>query len=161
MAKSSRTSPSGTKPTRNRKERNASQPGSGPPEGTLPGGKASGAGKLLNLPEENGNGGNGKVRYKSLIIDGTKYRTHLNTKFEKRRFWQSPDSRKITSSIPGTVIKVYVGEGQEVRAGDQMLTLEAMKMKNKILFDTGGTVKSIHVSEGEKIPKDFLMLEME
>jgi biotin carboxyl carrier protein len=35
-----------------------------------------------------------------------------------------------------------------------------MKMKNKVFFDTGGTVKSVHVSEGEKIPKNFLMVEL-
>ena len=116
-----------------------------------------------NGPESNGNGSNGsngKVRCKSLVIDGTKYRTRINQKFEKRKTWNNPDSRKITSSIPGTIIKIFVTEGKEVKAGDQMLVLEAMKMKNKILFHTEGTVKSVHVKEGEKIPKDFLMLEL-
>ena len=114
--------------------------------------------------EENGNGngnGNGKVRYRSLVINGTKYRTQLNYKFEKRKTWQSPDPRKISSAIPGTVIKIYVEQGQEVKAGEQMLILEAMKMKNRIVFHTGGTVKALYVKEGEKIPKDFLMLELE
>ena len=110
--------------------------------------------------ELNGENGNGKMRYKSLVIDGTKYRTHLNYKFEKRRAWEDPDSRKITSSIPGTVIKIFVKEGQVVKEGDQMLILEAMKMKNKIMFNADGTVKTIHVKEGEKVPKDFLMVEM-
>ncbi|MFC2115182.1 biotin/lipoyl-containing protein [Bacteroidota bacterium] len=110
--------------------------------------------------EENGENGNGKMRCKSLIIDGTKYRTQLNKKFENRKAYESPDPRKVTSSIPGTIVKVNVKEGQEVREGDQMLILEAMKMKNIIIFHTGGRVKKIHVSEGEKISKDFLMLEL-
>lgn len=110
--------------------------------------------------ELNGANGNGKVRCKSLFIDGTKYRTRLNKKFENRKAWESPDSRKITSSIAGTIVKVCVKEGQEVRGGDQMLVLEAMKMKNRIMFHTGGTVKKIHVREGEMIPRNFLMLEL-
>jgi biotin carboxyl carrier protein len=104
--------------------------------------------------------GNGKIRCKSLIIDGTRYRTRLNQKFEKRKSWESPDPRKITSSIPGTILRLDIKEGQEVQAGDPMLILEAMKMKNKIMFHTGGTVKSIHVKEGEKVPKDHLMVEL-
>jgi len=109
----------------------------------------------------NGNCGNGKLRCKSLIIDGTKYRTQLNYKFENRRSWEYPDSRKVTSSIPGTIIKIFVEEGQEVKMGDKMLILEAMKMKNRIMFHADGNVKSIYVKEGERIPKDFLMLELE
>lgn len=108
----------------------------------------------------NGDCGNGKMRCKSLVIDGTKYRTRLNSKFENRKAYEYPDSRKITSSIPGTVIRISVQEGQEVKTGDLMLVLEAMKMKNRIMFHREGTVKSIHVSEGEKIPKDHLMLEL-
>ena len=50
--------------------------------------------------------------------------------------------------------------GQKVSEGEQMLILEAMKMKNTILFHIDGTVKSIHVKEGEKISKDHLMVEM-
>lgn len=108
----------------------------------------------------NGDCGNGKLRCKSLVIDGTKYRTRLNTKFEKRKPYENPDPRKIISSIPGTILKIYVEVGQEVNAGDQMLVLEAMKMKNRIMFHRSGKVKSIHVSEGEKVPKDHLMVEL-
>ena len=111
--------------------------------------------------EMNGDCGNGKMRCKSLIIDGTRYRTQLNYKFENRRSWEYPDPRKVTSSIPGTVIKIFVQEGQEVKKGDQMLILEAMKMKNRIMFNANGNIKSIYVREGERIPKDFLMLELE
>ena len=116
--------------------------------------------KPVPVAEMNGDCGNGKIRCKSLIIDGTKYRTRLNHKFENRRSWAYPDPKKVTSSIPGTVIKIFVEEGQEVKEGDQMLILEAMKMKNRIMFHADGNIKSIHVSEGEKIPKDFLMLEL-
>jgi len=103
----------------------------------------------------------GKIRCKSLIIDGTKYRTRLNKKFENRKKWSNEDSNKIISVIPGTILKLYTAEGERVSAGDEMMVLEAMKMKNRILFPKDGVVKSLMVREGEKIPKGFLMVELE
>lgn len=107
------------------------------------------------------NRGDKKQRCKSIIIDGTKYRTFYNSKFENRKKYELPDSNKIVSFIPGTVMKLFVKEGQAVNKGDSILILEAMKMKNRLIFDKSGIVKAIHVAEGEKVPKDFLMLEME
>ncbi|MFC2112156.1 acetyl-CoA carboxylase biotin carboxyl carrier protein subunit [Bacteroidota bacterium] len=108
----------------------------------------------------NGDCGNGKLRCKSLVVDGTKYRTRLNYKFENRIPYEPLDGRKIISEIPGTVLKIQVEEGQKVKKGEQMLILEAMKMKNRILFPKNGTVKKILVKEGEKISKDHLMVEL-
>ena len=110
--------------------------------------------------DTNGDCGDKKARYKTLIIDGDKYRTRYNTKFEKRKIWQNPNPKKITSNIPGTVVKVYIKVGQEVKKGDPILLIEAMKMKNKILFNIDGKVKSIKVKEGERVPKNQLLLEM-
>ena len=102
-----------------------------------------------------------KQRCKSLIIDGTKYRTFYNHKFETRKKYELPDPNRIVSYIPGTVLKLFVKEGQVVNKGDIILILDAMKMKNRLLFEKGGIVKAIHVSEGEKVPKDYLMIELE
>ncbi len=110
--------------------------------------------------DTNGDFSDKKARCRTLIIDGDKYRTRYNSKFEKRKIWSNPNPKKITSSIPGTIVKVYIKIGQEVKKGDPILLLEAMKMKNKILFPIDGKVKSIKVKEGERVPKDFLMLEM-
>lgn len=102
-----------------------------------------------------------KQRCKILIIDGTKYRTFYNKKFENRKKYEAPDPNRIISYIPGTVVKLFVKEGQEVHKGDNMLILDAMKMKSHLVFNTSGMVKSVHVSEGVKVPKDFLMIELE
>ena len=107
-----------------------------------------------------GDNGDKKVRCKSLVIDGTKYMTNYNKKFENRKDYVNPDPKKIFSFIPGTILKVYVKEGQEVKPGDNMLILEAMKMKNRVVFDKEATVKSIMVQEGEKVPKNHLMVEL-
>ncbi len=105
--------------------------------------------------------GDKKVRCKSLVIDNTKYRTRFNVKFENKKHWETPNHKKILSFIPGTVIKIFVKEGQVVKEGDNMLILEAMKMKNKVKFPVDGIVKSVRIKEGEKVSKDYLMIELE
>ena len=101
-----------------------------------------------------------KVRFNTLDVNGDKYRTLLTEKYKNRKKWEEPDFKKILSVIPGTVIKVYVEEGQKVKEGDLMMVLEAMKMKNKIYFPIDGTVKKIYVTENEKVPKRHLMIEL-
>ncbi|HKL08902.1 MAG TPA: acetyl-CoA carboxylase biotin carboxyl carrier protein subunit [Bacteroidales bacterium] len=101
-----------------------------------------------------------KMRFKTFVVDGDKYRTLLTEKFKNRKKWEEPDERKIYSEIPGTVIKIHVEEGQKVKAGDLMMVLEAMKMKNKILFLSDGVVKKIHIKESERIPKGKLIMEL-
>ena len=104
-----------------------------------------------------------KIRYSSLMlqVQGAKYKTLLTEKYKNREKWEKPDLKKILSDIPGTVIKVYVEEGQKVKEGDLMMILEAMKMKNKIHFPIDGTVKKIYVTENETVPKRHLMIELE
>ena len=91
-------------------------------------------------------------KYDSLEIDGLKYKTQFTEKFINRKKWEKPD--------PGAVIDLYVKEGQEVKAGDLLCLLEAMKMHNKIQAPISGTVIKIHVNKGDKLPKDALMFEI-
>lgn len=104
-----------------------------------------------------------KVRYHTLMLQeqGAKYKTLFTEKYKNRTKWEKPDLRQIYSVIPGTVIKVYVKEGQKVKEGEVMMILEAMKMKNKITFPMDGVVKKINVKEDQKIPKGYLMIEMQ
>lgn len=58
---------------------------------------------------------------------------------------------KVVAPIPGTVTSIVVKEGQLVKAGQTLLTLEVLKMQNEIFSETGGTVKEILVKEGSKV----------
>jgi len=90
-----------------------------------------------------------------------KYRTKITKKFLNRKKYEAPNIKHVKSYIPGTIIKVYSRKGKKVKKGDTLLILEAMKMRNKILMPIDGRIKAIHVKEGEMIPKDFLMVEIE
>ena len=62
------------------------------------------------------------------------------------------------SPLPGSVIKVLVSEGQAVKRGDTLLTLESMKMENAIMAEQDGTVKQIAVSAGQNVMQDDLLV---
>ena len=65
---------------------------------------------------------------------------------------------KITSPLPGSVIKVLVSEGQAVKKGDTLLTLESMKMENAILAECDGTVSKIAVTAGQNVMQDDILV---
>ena len=65
---------------------------------------------------------------------------------------------QVKSPLPGSVIKVLVREGQAVKRGDTLLTLESMKMENAIMAEADGTVKQIAVTPGQNVMQDDLLI---
>ncbi len=65
---------------------------------------------------------------------------------------------KVTSPLPGSVVKVAVAQGQAVKKGDLLVVLESMKMENNIVSEYDGTVTSIAVSAGQNIMQEDLLL---
>ena len=68
------------------------------------------------------------------------------------------DGVKVKSPLPGSVIKVLVSEGQAVKKGDTLLTLESMKMENAIMAEQDGAVKQILVSAGQNVMQDDVLI---
>ncbi len=67
----------------------------------------------------------------------------------------------VGAPMPGVVASVAVKQGQEVKAGDMLLTIEAMKMETGLHAERGGLVKALHVSVGSQIDAKDLLLELE
>ena len=65
---------------------------------------------------------------------------------------------KVTSPLPGSVIKVLVSEGQAVKKGDTLLTLESMKMENAIMAECDGSVSKIAVTAGQNVMQDDILV---
>ena len=65
---------------------------------------------------------------------------------------------QVKSPLPGSVVKVLVSEGQAVKKGDTLLTLESMKMENAIMAEADGTVKQIAVTPGQNVMQDDLLI---
>ena len=68
------------------------------------------------------------------------------------------DGYKVTSPLPGSIIKVMVSEGQDVKKGDTLLTLESMKMENAVMADRDGKVAKIAVTAGQTVMQDDLLV---
>jgi len=96
-----------------------------------------------------------------LEIGGAVYSTRLTSKFKNRPQWIPPDRKKVLAVIPGNIQKLMVSEGDEVVAGESMMILEAMKMRNEIKATHQGVIKTINVKEGDQVSKSFLLLEFE
>ena len=58
---------------------------------------------------------------------------------------------KVTSPLPGTILDVFVNVGDQVKSGQRVVLLEAMKMENNIEADTDGTVTSVNVRKGDSV----------
>ncbi|AWI13994.1 MULTISPECIES: acetyl-CoA carboxylase biotin carboxyl carrier protein subunit [Bacillaceae] len=68
---------------------------------------------------------------------------------------------KIKASMAGTVWKIVVSEGEEVKAGQDVVILESMKMEIPISAESDGVVKRIIVQEGMFVNEEDDLLEIE
>ncbi len=57
----------------------------------------------------------------------------------------------VSSPMPGTILSVNVTNGAQVKSGDVLMVLEAMKMENEIIAPCDGTVASVNVSNGASV----------
>ena len=58
---------------------------------------------------------------------------------------------KVSASVPGKVLKIVASVGQAVKAGDNIIILESMKMEIPVVAPQDGTVASIDTSEGASV----------
>ena len=66
--------------------------------------------------------------------------------------------QQIKAPMPGLVLNVLVAEGDEVKKGDSLLVLEAMKMENMIKSPTDGIIKKITIKQGDKVEKNEVLI---
>jgi len=72
----------------------------------------------------------------------------------------APDtSRVLLCPMPGLVTSVSVSEGQEVKAGDPLAVVEAMKMENVLRAERDGIVAKILAKKGDSLARDDVILE--
>ena len=64
----------------------------------------------------------------------------------------------LKAPMPGLVISVPVGEGQEVRKGEVLLVLESMKMQNELKSPCDGTINRLRVKSGDRIEQNQTLL---
>ncbi|HUQ65401.1 MAG TPA: acetyl-CoA carboxylase biotin carboxyl carrier protein subunit [Flavitalea sp.] len=69
--------------------------------------------------------------------------------------------KEIKAPMPGLVLEIAVSDGQEVKEGEKLLILEAMKMENSIVIETNAIIKKVLVSAGQAVEKGQVLVELE
>jgi acetyl/propionyl-CoA carboxylase alpha subunit len=99
-----------------------------------------------------------------LKVNGTVYETETIDKFDellKSLGMEKGGSNKVNelkAPMPGLVLEVSVSVGAELKKGDRVMVLEAMKMENVIKAPADATVASIEVEKGKTVDKNQVMV---
>lgn len=99
-----------------------------------------------------------KQKYDTLVIGDAEYKTILTNKYKNKARYQHPKIGEITAFIPGTIQEIFVKVGDTVEAGQILLILEAMKMKNRLESPINGTIKELLVKQGNIVTKNQLLV---
>jgi biotin carboxyl carrier protein len=94
-----------------------------------------------------------------LSWEGRTYR--LVVEPEGRRAVERHASGALEAPMPGKVIAVHVQAGQEIRKGDELLVVEAMKMENALRAPRDGRVKAVAVKAGDPVSPGLVLVELE
>ena len=71
------------------------------------------------------------------------------------------EQSSLTAPMPGTVIRVLVGDGDSVKPRQALVVLEAMKMETPIVSPYEAVVRAVHVEEGDRVAGGELLVELE
>lgn len=69
--------------------------------------------------------------------------------------------KELQAPMPGRIVQIAVSVGQELQVGDDILSLEAMKMENVLKAEGIGIVKSINVGSDDVVEKGAVLIEFE
>ena len=106
-------------------------------------------------------------RTSSIKINSKVYEVEIEPPLQdiiKKMGYRTGSSKKVNSvnaPMPGIIIDIQVKKGQEVKEGDVLLVLEAMKMENSILSPKDAVIKDILVDIGNTVDKNKLLIDFE
>jgi propionyl-CoA carboxylase alpha chain len=96
---------------------------------------------------------------------GIRAKAHVYTARESELFALMPEkkaadtSKKLLCPMPGLVVSIAVGEGQQVKAGEPLAVVEAMKMQNVLKADRDVTVSKLSAKPGDSLAVDAVIME--
>jgi pyruvate carboxylase subunit B len=96
-------------------------------------------------------------------LGGQRYRVEIDDERarrlgERRAAVEEAGDAELTSPMPGVVVAVLVEIGQEVRTGEGLLILEAMKMENEIRAMRTGVIEAVHVTPGQRVSQGDVLV---
>ena len=98
-------------------------------------------------------------------VNGNKYELGIKDKFDellKSLGFDNLNTNKVNeikAPMPGLVLDLRVKEGEQIKKGDAVLVLEAMKMENIIKSPVDGVIKKINVKKGTAVEKNQVLIQ--
>lgn len=68
------------------------------------------------------------------------------------------DRMRLAAPMPGMIVSIAVSEGNKIKKGSSMLTLEAMKMESTLYFENSGRIKEVLVTTGMQVESGDLLV---
>ena len=103
----------------------------------------------------------------TIRVNGNKYKVAVSDKYDELLRALGMDkamSNKINdlkAPMPGLVLDVLVHEGQEIKKGDSLIVLEAMKMENILKAVSDAVVKKVRVTKSARVEKNEVLIELQ
>ncbi|KLT64100.1 acetyl-CoA carboxylase biotin carboxyl carrier protein subunit [Pedobacter sp. BMA] len=98
-------------------------------------------------------------------VNGNVYEVFLEDRFDQLLKQLGLDNlaankvSEVKAPMPGLVLKVLISDGSEVKKGDSLVVLEAMKMENILKSPADGVAKKINVKPGDKVEKNQVLIQ--
>ncbi|MBR1770326.1 MAG: biotin/lipoyl-binding protein [Bacteroidales bacterium] len=83
-----------------------------------------------------------------------------NQRKHYRQLYIEVEAGEVYAFIPGTIMDVLVKEGEQVKKGQPLCILHAMKMDNKICSDIDGVVEKINISANQNVSKNDVLIKI-
>jgi len=102
----------------------------------------------------------------TVLINDTEYEVQISDALDLQisamglQVTSSNKENDLKAPMPGLIVSIDVKEGDQVKEGDGLLILEAMKMENTLVAPKDGQISKIAVQEGAKVEKNELLIEL-
>jgi propionyl-CoA carboxylase alpha chain len=101
-----------------------------------------------------------RISYRGATLNVVVQRPRIATLAQLMPVKKAADtSKQLLCPMPGLVVSINVEVGQEVKAGETLAVVEAMKMENVLRAERDGTIKKINAKKGDSLPVDSIILE--
>lgn len=103
----------------------------------------------------------------TVLIDGVSYTFSIETpiSYKRKKYLDKQKSKNkveiIQAPMPGKIIDVLVEPGAEVKNGEAILILEAMKMQNEIISTINGKINKVLIKQNDIVNKDDILIEID
>lgn len=93
-----------------------------------------------------------------LIVDGLYKKKQISADSSKVTEKYSLNANVVRATVAGTVYKIMVVPGQQVREGDTVLIIKSMQMQIPVLAPAEAIVENVYVSIGDVLEKDMMVI---